>query len=472
MKRSIKNRLVNSFMLIIFVIMISIGIVFLNGVRIYHYSAAEDQLSKNLELSIDNFNLFYSNYTLNEIVINDYNKIWSNSKTQSQIIDTDSYLLLDTIGYINDEQIHTADVKKAIDGEKGVWIGYSDYTKDKLMAVSMPIINNNGTIIGVLRYISSLEETDFVIKKTSLIFIVFAIIIIIIAMLMSLILSNSIVKPLIGLNKVARKMAQGQYKIRSNLDMDDEIGDLSNTLNYMAEEILKREQIKNDFISSISHELRTPLTSIKGWAATLKAVGNKDEAMFDDGIDIIERESDRLSKMVEELLDFSRYISGRIQLEKDVFSIRETIAQIAMQMRPHAKNKNHELILDMTEDFEFIIGDENRIKQVLINLLDNAIKFTNEGKIYIIAYREDSNLIIKIKDTGIGISAQDLPRIKEKFYKGKHSESHSGLGLSIAEEIVKLHEGTMEIESTEGEGTIVSLTLPLPDEEDLTDETN
>src|SRR5690606_31743206 len=131
--------------------------------------------------------------------------------------------------------------------------------------------------------------------------------VVLISGIVSLFLAETIIRPLQEVTKVAEKMADGQLKVRSRKRFDDEIGKLSDTLNFMAEELIKKEQLKNDFISSISHELRTPLTSIKGWAITLNS-GEVDRNLLKDGLNIIEKESDRLSDLVEELLDFSRYV--------------------------------------------------------------------------------------------------------------------------------------------------------------------
>ena len=230
----------------------------------------------------------------------------------------------------------------------------------------------------------------------------------------------------------------------------------------MAEELIKKEQIKNDFISSVSHELRTPLTSIKGWAATLKSEELGDNHIMRDGLDIIENESDRLTRMVEELLDFSRFVSGRIKLENEVFNLRETVEIIGKQLTPKALNSKIEFLINIDPDLNTMMGDENRIKQVLINLLDNAFKFTPEGgKVILNAYKDENTVVLEVKDNGIGILEEELPRITEKFYKGKNSKSHSGIGLSICDEIVKLHDGTMEIASIVNEGTLVRVKLPL-----------
>ncbi len=286
--------------------------------------------------------------------------------------------------------------------------------------------------------------------------------VIIISGVVSVFLANSIVRPLKEVTRVAEKMAEGEYRIKSEVHLDDEIGRLSDTLNYMSEEIVKKEKLKNDFISSVSHELRTPLTSIKGWAITLKSEELGDNEIIKDGLDIIEKESDRLSLMVEDLLDFSRFVSGRISLEKENFSIVNTLNLIAKQLKPRANFVKINFNTNIQYDLDCILGDENRLKQVLINLLDNAFKFTPEdGYVNLNAYKSDDNIIIEVEDNGMGISIEDLPKIKEKFYKGKNSKSHSGLGLSISDEIIKMHGGNMEILSQLNKGTKVIVTLPV-----------
>ena len=182
--------------------------------------------------------------------------------------------------------------------------------------------------------------------------------------------------------------------------------------------------------------------------------------LLEDGLEIIETESDRLSHMVEELLDFSRFTSGRIALSKDIVDIKETIKMVVYQMMPRAVNNNINFEVDIDDSIQPIIGDENRIKQVLINLLDNAFKFTGEGDIFLKAFEDDKFLRIVIKDSGPGIPKEELPYVKDKFYKGKNSKSHSGIGLSICDEIMQLHEGVFNIESEQNEGTIVTLGFP------------
>ncbi len=461
MKKSIKIRLVKNFMLIIIITVVILEVVLINGVKDYYYKNIEDILSNQIEFSIDYYLRYFSSDSLEDTIIDDIDVFWQHTTAQVQILNSDGKLIMDSLGVTNDDSNIYPDIKKAVNGEKGVWIGTVNYYDSPVMSVSKAI-KDQDRIIGIIRFITSLKETNTIIKSVSLFFLGIGIIVIFISGIVSVFLANSIVKPLQEVTKVAEKMADGQLKVRSNIKLQDEIGRLSDTLNYMAEELIKKEQIKNDFISSVSHELRTPLTSIKGWAATLKSEDFGDNEIILDGLEIIEKESDRLTFMVEELLDFSRFVSGRIKLENDEFQIKDTIEMIGKQLSPRAINNRIEFIINIDQNLGYMLGDENRIKQVLINLLDNAFKFTAEdGKVILNAYKDDESLVLEVKDNGVGISEEELPKVKEKFYKGRNSKSHSGIGLSICDEIVKLHNGTMEISSNINEGTKVIIRLPL-----------
>lgn len=465
MRKSIKTRLVKNFMLVIIISVVILEIVLTNSIKEYYYKNVENILSSQVEYSTDFYSRYFTSFDLQDIVIDDIDLFLSYTNAQVQVLSLEGELLMDSLGVSYDEPISTLDVLKAKNLEKGVWVGNVDYATSSVMAVSMPLMNNQEPI-GIVRFISSLEETNRVIKNISLLLMGIGIIVIVISGLLSIFLANSIVKPLLEVTKVAEKMADGQLKVRSHIKLEDEIGRLSNTLNYMAEELLKKEQIKNDFISSISHELRTPLTSIKGWAITIKPEKKEDNELLIDGLEIIENESDRLADMVENLLDFSRFISGRIGLEKDVFNIRETLQMIYKQYIPKAKENHIEFKLNISEDVNLLLGDENRIKQILINLLDNALRFTeSDGEVVLSSYIEDEYLALEVKDDGIGIPEEDLSNVTEKFYKGKNSKSNSGIGLSICKEIVDLHEGKLTIDSKENIGTKVKVLLPIKEED-------
>lgn len=461
MRKSIKTRLVKNFMLIILITVLILETVLLTGVKDYYYKNMEDILSNQIDFSTDFYSRYFDTFTLEDILIDEIDIFWRYTNAQVQILSLDGEVLMDSLGIVHSENINSNDVVDAKSMDKGVWVGNIAYDDYPVMSVSKVLLNK-GQQIGIIRFISSLESTNIIIRRISFLFFLMGIIVIFISAMVSIFLANSIIKPLREVTKVAEKMANGQFKIRSYVKIDDEIKKLSDTLNYMAEEIIKKEQIKNDFISSVSHELRTPLTAIKGWAITLKSDEYSDDELLMDGLNIIETESDRLTQMVEDLLDFSRFISGRIILQKDEFDIINTIEMIGKQWTPRAKTNNINFVVDTNNEHIYVIGDENRIKQVLINLLDNAFKFTNEnGIVRLSVSKEVNQLVLEIEDNGIGIPEEDLPNIVEKFYKGKHSKSHSGIGLSICDEIIKLHEGKITIESEVDKGTLIRVFLPL-----------
>jgi len=462
--KSIRTRLVGNFMLVIIITVVILEIFLINAVRQYYYSNVEDMVTNQIKFSSEFYSKYFSSSSLEDNIIDNVDVFWQQTSAQVQVLDLAGNILMDSIGVSQPVSMQTGDIKKALQGQKGKWVGYVDYDTSNIMAISYPL-KSDDRIIGVLRFVTSLRETNKAVKNISLIFIWIGVLVIFISGVVSVFLSNTIVRPLKEVTSTAEKMASGQLKVRSKKRFDDEIGKLSDTLNYMSEELLKKEQLKNDFISSISHELRTPLTSIKGWAITLKSEDLSSDPIVRDGLEIIEKESDRLNHMVEELLDFSKFVSGRITLNKEEVDIEGVMRYIKKQLSPRAEVENINFTLECPKNLPHIIVDENRIKQVLINLLDNTFKFTNSGgAVLLSAKMEGSYLAVCVKDNGCGISNEDLPYVKEKFYKGKSSKSKNGLGLSICDEIVKLHGGKLEIKSRQGEGTEVWVMLPVGEE--------
>ncbi|MDU3457205.1 MAG: HAMP domain-containing sensor histidine kinase [Peptoniphilus harei] len=462
MKNKIGKRLVRSFLIIILITISIIDIFLLFAFSSYYYNNISKELIQRMEVSLEIYRRDYSDKSIEDLIYEDSDIFLSNTNAEVQILDKDKNLLSDSIGRLASNPIETSDVLAAERGEIKTWKGEESQTGEAIMSVAGPIKNNEGETIGYLRFISSMEEVKAAIFKTIISLLIFTLFVALLTTTVSLLISKSIVRPILELTEVAKTMLKGNYEEKAKVFEDDEIGELAKTLNAMSDEIINKDRIKNDFISSISHELRTPLTSIKGWAVVLKDAKEDEKDLMEDGLNIIENEADRLAKMVEELLDFSRYISGRITLDKEIIDISQTCLDISKQMRPRAKSNNIELITDLPKESILINADENRIKQLLINLLDNAIKFTSDkGWVKFQMLKEDDKVQIMISDNGMGMTNEELAHVKEKFYKGKHSKSHSGIGLSISDEITKLHQGSLEIFSEENIGTTVKVSLPI-----------
>ena len=468
--RTIKSRLVKSFSIVIFITILVLDILLITFVRKYYYDNMNDLLKNQLQITTNFYKKYFNLYSLEENIYDSLDSFWEQTDAQIQIYDNTGSMLMDSIGVVEDN-VKYMDVQKSLQGEKNNrWIGNVSYYDYKVMALSTPI-ESDGKVIGVMRLVVSLEAVDKGISNIIVFFLIISITVLIFSILVSTILAKNIVVPIKKLTIVAEEMAGGDLGVRSDTNSRDEIGKLAKTLDYMAEEIQKREQLKNEFISSISHELRTPLTAIKGWVITLDD-SQTDKDTLKMGLNIIEKETDRLVNMVEELLDFSRLSSGKMTLNKKEVSIKAISDYIDVYMSARARRENKRLNINLDSENKKIYVDIDRIKQVLINLLDNAFKFTEaEGTISISFSSVEGSLKIIVQDDGCGISEEDLPRVKEKFYKGKNAKSKNGIGLSICDEIVKLHDGEIFIESEEGKGTLVTVILPVIKEEEANEKT-
>lgn len=387
------------------------------------------------------------------------------------VINSSGRIIMTSTGFVPYEKTEIPDFETAKTNGDGVafWNGKLE-SGEPAMSETRIITNSEGTVVGAIRYIVSMEPVNSRILILSAIIIGFGIIIIALIIISGMIFIRSIVKPIRNLSTAAERIAQGDFTASEKIDhkYDDEIGDLCNAISDMAKDLQTTEQMKNDFISRVSHELRTPLTAIKGWAETmqLSEKGKLDRRTFDKGMGVIIKESSRLTSIVEELLDFSRIQSGRMVLMNEKLDILAEFDETVYMLKERAGKEGKHLLYDEPEAvFPAVYGDRNRLKQVFINILDNALKYTPKGGVVAaqVIYSKDEPDIIKIvvTDTGCGIPADDLPKVKEKFYKANQTIGGSGIGLAVADEIMNLHNGSLEIESGEGVGTTVTLTFPI-----------
>lgn len=457
---SIRKRMALSFIFIIILTVLILEALIINIVRQNYYKNLEDSLYSQVKVSCDLYYKYFSDATLPDNVLNNVDSFWKQTDAQVEIIDLDGTVLMDSIGVVPTDGERLPDVEEALKNGRGSWIGKVDYDPDGVMAVTGPL-KSQGKVVGALRFISSLREVDNDVQTVSSVFIIIGFAVVLVSAVISLLLANTIVGPLKEVTGVAEEMASGNYLVHSRKAYNDEIGKLSDTLNIMADEILNRDRLKNEFISSISHELRTPLTSIKGWAVTLAEGDQEDREMLMDGLSIIEKESDRLTAMVEELLDFSRLVTGRISMKNENVNLTGVVNQVCKQLALRAERDGIGFEVVFESGLPVIKSDENRLKQVFINILDNAFKFTGPGgRVVFSSALREGFAVFTIADNGCGISPEELPYIRDKFYKGRSSKSGNGIGLSICDEIIKLMNGSFDIKSELNKGTEVLIALP------------
>lgn len=336
---------------------------------------------------------------------------------------------------------------------------------ESVLAGTTMIYDTQGKALGAYRWITSLRAVDRMSGNFTAVMTIAAVAILGFSAFSGLFFIKSIVRPIRDVSNIARKIAMGDFDSRIEITKNDEIGELCDTINYMATELSQAQNLKNDFISSVSHELRTPLTAIRGWGETAKMSVGMDDELVNRGLDVVLSEADRLSSLVEELLDFSRMESGRMIVVSQPLNISQLLSESVDMYTELSKQQGIELIYTKPAEELEVMGDPNRLKQVFINVIDNAVKYTESGgQVLVNQLREEACVRISVTDTGVGIPAQDIDRIKEKFYKANKTVRGSGIGLAVADEIIKQHQGLLFIQSTEGVGTTATVVLPLYEE--------
>lgn len=459
--KGIKKRLFLNYLIGGCLVLFSVELIFMISIKNYYYKSVEQSLNEKAEYSATFYKQYlnknYANLSdsLAPLVENDTEQ----QNIEIQIIDKKGNVLLSS-EIVSAEKIQTNDFQKALKGEVSTWTGNNIDTNEKVMSASSAIKDLHSNTIAVIRVITSLEDVNNLILKYLFLSMTLLIVILICIFISNTILSKTIIEPVKEVNDIARKMSKGQFNERINKHYNDEIGELSDTLNYMASEILKAEEMKNDFISSVSHELRTPLTAIKGWGETILTGSFEDKEEIEKGVKVILRESDRLKNMVDELLDFSKLEGNKLVLNMEKTDIKEEIEEILRLYDGRAKKERISLQSKFTENIPELSVDRNRFKQVIINILDNAMKFSpKDSNILINVSTLENELIIEIIDNGYGIAKEDLPKIKDKFFKGNSKKSGSGIGLAVCDKIIKLHGGSLELKSELNKGTNVIIKL-------------
>ncbi|MBE6750702.1 MAG: HAMP domain-containing histidine kinase [Ruminococcaceae bacterium] len=403
--------------------------------------------------------------TFNDTAIDIAGSFKYKDKLEVQVIDSNDNLVVSTTGFNSPDQTMPDYYKAKETGKFNVQKGETD-DGERIMSGTTLIYDVNGEWLGAYRWVTSLRPVDRTTFNIVLMVAVGVLMILGFFAFSGLFFIKSIVHPIRDVSNIARKIAMGDFDSRIEIKKNDEIGELCDTINYMAAELSEAENMKNDFISSVSHELRTPLTAIRGWGETAKMSVGMDEELVNRGLDVVLSEADRLSSLVEELLDFSRMQSGKMSVTSERINVSRLLSESADMYAELSKKQGIELIYtEPTEEIE-IMGDANRIKQVFINIIDNAVKYTESGgQVLINQIKEENCIRIVVSDTGVGIPAQDIDRIKEKFYKANKTVRGSGIGLAVADEIIKQHQGLLIVESIENAGTTVTIVLPLCEEE-------
>ena len=431
---------------------------------VYYQSAMVSDLRyrarTTTEFFADYLNQSYNEYYQSCIT---YAQTFEDKNTlELQFINADGKIVASSYGTWAGQSPTTSDISKAISTRTITeYYGTNPQTGERIIAISSPMVYSNGEVIGVLRYVTSTSVMEQQLLRIGGICMVVLLIVLAVVIFSSNYYIRTILVPLRDVIDKAKKITNGSYGIQIEKKYDDEVGELSDTINEMSMKISENEKMQTEFISSLSHELRTPLTAITGWSETLLC----DEGMDEDtrrGMKIIHKEAGRLTEMVLSLLDFTRIQGDRMTLNMETADLRgefeDTVFMYGSRLAQDGIKLNY---LDSDDDIPEISCDPKRLRQVFLNILDNAAKHGTDGKVIDASIDfEENHIVVRIRDYGPGIPEDELPLVKKKFYKGSSKARGTGIGLAVCDDIVQLHGGSLTLENAEGGGTLVTVKIP------------
>ena len=430
----------------------------------YYYSTMKSDMhhrAKNTtEFFADNLNQSYNEYYKSCIT---YAQTFEDKDViELQFINAQGRIVASSYGKWAGQSPTTTDISDALTtGKISDYRGVNPQTGERIMAVSSPMVYSNGEVIGVLRYVTSTRVMDMQIAQIVLIALLALLMVIAVVLVSSNYYIRSILIPVSEIMEKAKKISGGAYGIQIEKHYDDEIGELADAINEMSMQINQNAKMQTEFISSLSHELRTPLTAITGWSETILS-GDGMDASTRRGVKIIHKETERLTEMVLDLLDFTRIQDGRMTLNMELADIRAEFEDTVFMYGNRLSQEG--ICLDYIEnddDVPEISCDPKRMRQVFLNILDNAAKHGGDGKrIEASMQFKDGSVIVQIRDFGSGIPEDELPLVKKKFYKGSSKARGTGIGLAVCDEIVQMHGGQLKLENASGGGTLVTVRIP------------
>ena len=391
-----------------------------------------------------------------------YTQTFKEDDIELQFLDTTGKVVASSYGRGVGSLPATADIQNAIDTkDAAAFVGKDLQTGDRVIAVSVYIPYTDTEAIGVLRFVSPTADVDRQVVYVALASLLALLVVVTVVLISSNYYIHSILVPLRAIIDKSRKITNGSYGIQIVTDYNDEIGELAEAINEMSIKISENERVQTEFVSSLSHELRTPLTAITGWSETL--LGSDDlNLQTRRGMKIIHKEAGRLTDMVLDLLDFTRIQDGRMTMNMEMADIRSEFEDVVYMYESRMEQDG--LVLDYADtddEIPEISCDPKRLRQVFLNILDNAAKHGSEGGRIEASIAYDGEFVtVHIRDFGPGIPEDELPLVKKKFYKGSSKARGSGIGLALCDEIIQMHGGSLELSNADGGGTLVTVEIP------------
>jgi signal transduction histidine kinase len=450
------------------------------------YNTLQQRQSRNLQLQTDNLNVPVDDVPLSDLDLGYLSEtslqLGAQLETRIQVLDATGVVLVDSDNAsqgqnLTDDPGAQAIIAQALTGEYGSRT--LDTRWETALAVAVPVLveNDEGgeALVGVVYLTQPLRDVNLVLGDLRERWLWSTGIALVLSGAAGLLLSRAITRPLRRLTAAAGAVAAGDFDQTVPVRTRDELGRLSRAFNDMTTRLRAARQTQTTFVANVSHELRTPLTAVKGMVETLRDGAVEDVTVRDRFLATVETETDRLIRLVNDLLVLTRADAEGLNLRREPLDLAELARVTVERLAPQAGARDVALEVRRAKDAPLAWADGDRIAQVLVNLLDNAIKYSHPGDRVIVRVTpspEENAVAVHVIDRGIGIPAEDLDRIGQRFYRADKArvrdrtrgpgpaQSGSGLGLSIAVALVEAHGGALHIESEEGAGTTVRFTLP------------
>lgn len=360
---------------------------------------------------------------------------------------------------INSKEFDLLSINKATQKEY-----YDEINNRRYLSVGKPIYTDR-VIIGGIFVLASIEDmyqsVDMIEKSVTLA----GIGAIFLALGFIFILSRKLSNPLLEMEKATRKIAKGDLNTRVSKGTKDEVGSLAAAINDLALELQRYRSNRREFFANISHELRTPITYLEGYAHALENNLYQSDEEKEQYLQIIQQEASRLSKLVADLFELSKMEEGKIDLHFESVDLVEVVENALLKTTIKAKEKGLQIDFNRLTNIPSIYADGLRMEQIVLNLIENSIRYTEKGTISVKLSKELNSIILAVEDTGIGIPEEDVPFLFERFYRVEKSRSRdfggTGLGLAIVKQLVELQGGAITVKSKMRKGTCFELTFPI-----------
>ena len=336
--------------------------------------------------------------------------------------------------------------------------------QERFHAITQPIAGSTG-LFGAVMLFSSIEAVEETVQQIRYLILLAGTGALLIAIGITPILSRRISRPLLEMEQATKRIAQGNFETRVRVTTQDEVSSLAGAINELAKELKRNRDTRSEFFANISHELRTPITYLEGYSKVLAEKMVHSEEEKNRYLEVIHQEAKRMKHLVDDVFELSKMEEGKISLSLEWMDLSEALKSAIDKLEPKLKEKGLGLDYQVESNLPYTFADGVRMEQIFINLLDNAIRYTDSGQIMVSMFREQSNLIFQISDTGPGIPEEDQPYIFERFYRVEKSRSRehggTGLGLAIVKKLIDLQGGYIEMKSTVNKGTTFILTFPI-----------